>query len=219
MRDLLLSDTDGGPGIRGSHGEMSPIAGAELWRYFSRIVSKGGVVLKNLAWALAVVLVSGCATTYQTAGVTGGYKDRHIAEDVYRVYFGANGFATRETAQTYWLYRASELTLEKGFDGFEILSPIALGLAEPKSPFVTVQFIYVPIDSAPKPFLEADIRLLKGPIKVNPPKVFDARLLKADLDPFVKGEKKCDGGNVCPHIKKYLQPQPNAEPLTSGSAA
>ena len=154
-----------------------------------------------------VILLSGCATSYQSSSLSGGFRDLHVAEDVYRISFSANGYASRETAQTYWLYRASELTLEKGFDGFEIISPISLGATQPASPFVNAVFIYIPMqDNSRKPFFEADIRLLKGPVSANPPKVFDAKGLKAELDPYVKGEKKCSGGNVCPHIKRYLLP-------------
>jgi hypothetical protein len=173
-------------------------------------------VLKFTAIAFAAaVLLGGCATEYQSSSLSGGFKDQHVAEDVYRVSFGANGYATRETAQTYWLYRASELTLEKGFQGFEVLSPLALGAGQAESPYVKATFIYIPMmDDSHKPYLEADIRLLKGPIAANPPKIFDANVLKTELEQYVKGEKKCSGGNVCPHIKKYLQPvsPQNVEP-------
>ena len=160
-----------------------------------------------LALALACLL-AGCATSYQSSGLTGGFRDFQIEGDVYRVAFSGNGNTTRETTQTYLLYRAAELTLEKGFDGFEILSPIALGLGQAESPFIQTQMIFMPIHSPPKPVLEADIRLLKGPISPQPPKLFDARSLKNDIEPYVKGDKKCNGSNVCPHIKKYLQPTP-----------
>jgi hypothetical protein len=177
-------------------------------------------MVRYLILAGALVL-AGCATTYQSSGFTGGYSDEHVAEDVYRVKFGANGHATRETAQTYWLYRACELTLEKGFDGFEILSPIALGAAEPSSARVPVFFIFIPSvgGGVPKPSFEADIRLLKGPLVARPPKVFDARALKAALEPFVTADKKCNSGNVCPHIKKYLQPNPTATPAPDATTS
>ncbi|MFC7288573.1 hypothetical protein ACFQPC_11045 [Herminiimonas glaciei] len=162
--------------------------------------------MKNIFFIVVSVLLAGCATSYQSSSLSGGYRDKHVAEDVYRVSFSANGYATRETAQTYWLYRATELTLEKGFDGFEILSPIALGRVEESSPFIKAQMIFIPMETAPKPYFEADIRLLKAPIKANPPKIFNATQLKAELEPHVKGEKKCDMENVCPHIKKYLFP-------------
>lgn len=158
-----------------------------------------------LALGLACLL-AGCATGYQSSGLTGGFRDFQVEGDVYRLVFSGNGNTTRETTQTYWLYRAAELTLEKGFDGFEILSPIALGLGQAESPFIRAQMIFIPMYSPPHPVLEADIRLVKGPVSPQPPKLFDARSLKNDLEPYVKGEKKCSGSNVCPHVKKYLQP-------------
>ncbi len=168
----------------------------------------------------AAAALSGCATAYQSSGLTGGFRERHIAEDVYRITFAANGFSTRETAQTYWLYRITEITLEKGFDGFEVLSPISLGQSTTQSLKVPTAYVYVPIYSndSHKPIFEADVRLLKGPITADPPKVFDARSLKASLEPYVKGEKKCDSGNVCPHIKDYLRPSKPERPAVGRDA-
>jgi hypothetical protein len=40
------------------------------------------------------------------------------------VRFDGNGYTTRETVQTYWLYKCAQLALEQGFTGFEILSDI-----------------------------------------------------------------------------------------------
>lgn len=67
-------------------------------------------------------------------------------------------------------------------------------------------YTYIPmnIDQAPKPSLEADIQLLKGPVTANPPKVFDAKQLKAALEPYVTGNK-CNQ-NVCPHVHRYIMP-------------
>lgn len=145
-------------------------------------------------------------------GLTGGYSDKHVDEDVYRVTYSGNGPASRESIQTYWLYRATELTLEKGFDGFEIISPLQLGSLNLDPQRQKVALIYIPMpDDSRKPFFEADIRLLKGPVKAAPPKTFDARMLQAALEPYVKAEKKCDSGNVCPHIKRYLQPIPTLQ--------
>jgi hypothetical protein len=172
--------------------------------------------LKLAILLLAAAVLSGCATGYQPSGLTGGYSERHVAEDVYRISFGGNGYSTRETAQTYWLYRASEFTLEKGFDGFEIISPISLGQVRDSSPYMKTRMIFIPMpmpmDQSHKPYFEADIRLLRAPFAANPPKVFDARSLKSELEQYVKGEKKCNSQNVCPHIKKYLQPMSSPSP-------
>jgi hypothetical protein len=160
------------------------------------------------------ISLAGCATSYGKIGFSGGYKDTQVAADVYRITFSANGFATSETAQTYWLYRAAELTLEKGFDGFEIVTPIFLGAFAPGSNNVCATFIYVPMPSqANKPYLEADIHLLKSPIEASPPKIFDARALKIALDPSMIDDYKCDYGNVCPHIKDYLHLNPQKKVL------
>jgi len=52
--------------------------------------------------------------------------------------------------------------------------------------------------------------LLKTPFETAPPKIFDAALLKAALDVYVRGTK-CEtnsrGGNVCPHVHDYLFPK------------
>ncbi len=167
--------------------------------------------------AIFAAMLSGCATPYQSSGITGGFSDEHVAEDVYRVRFSGNGHVTRETAQTYWLYRSAELTIEKGFDSFEILSPIALGSGEAKSPYVNALFLFIPMpNDSRKPYIEADIRLLKGPVDQGPPKVFNALALRAELEQYVKSEKKCSMGNVCPHIKRYLEP---AAPKEAAPAA
>jgi hypothetical protein len=169
---------------------------------------------------LAMFVLSGCVTPYQRVTAftaTGGYSDQDLGRDVVRVEFGANGYTSRETAQAFWLWRCMEVTLEKGFDGFEILSDMRLS-NEPRSlqgpvtsgptlrPVVyTYVPIIVPIDNSLKPSYTGDIHLLKGPIAVAPPKVFDAQMLKAQLGPYVLPAIK-NRGNVKPHIHEYLLP-------------
>jgi len=166
-----------------------------------------------LVIALSAALLGGCATEYQSSGLSGGYTEKNIEGDIYRVVFGGNGYATRETVQTYWLYRCASLAQEKGFDGFEILSNINLTLQitperfmESESPFKKAQMVFIPMDTGPKPAIEADIRLLKGPITESHPRIYDAGKLKEQLEPYVHG-KKCSGGNVCEHAHKYVYPE------------
>ena len=186
--------------------------------------TKGGHEMKTAIAALLIaVSLSGCMSTpYQPSGLTGGFSVMQVREDVWRVRFGGNGYTTRETAQTYWLFRAADLALEKGYDGFELLSQIPL--VRPKYPdneyayesfFVRTAAgpVYIPIysgDQSNHPLIEGDIRLLKRPFEASPPKVFDAAALKTALDPYVNG-KKCDlnstSGNVCPHVHEYLFPK------------
>ena len=59
---------------------------------------------------------------------------------------------------------------------------------------------------APKPGIEGDVHFLAAPVEEAPPKVFNAKALRAQLEPIIKAEK-CDFGNVCPHVHEYLLPK------------
>ena len=78
-----------------------------------------------LVAAVAVGLAS-CATPYAQQGFTGGFDVQELRPDVFRVSFQGNGYTTRETVQVYWLYRCAQLAIEKGFNGFEILSDMQI---------------------------------------------------------------------------------------------
>ncbi len=151
-----------------------------------------------LAGALLLFGLGGCASPYANEGWTGGYTEQQLEPNIWRVVFSGNGFTTRETVQTFWLYRAAETTLAKGYDGFEIVSDARLVSARPL--LQTVQYYYPDVA---KPSFAADIRLLKRPLSGSPPAVFDAAALKAALEPIVHG-KLCDSGNICPHPHTYL---------------
>jgi len=71
--------------------------------------------------ALLALGFAGCVspTLYAPArGAGEGYSEQKIEEDRYRVTFVGNSDTPRETVETYLLYRAAELTLEKGYDAF-----------------------------------------------------------------------------------------------------
>ena len=77
------------------------------------------LVLTALAGA---ALLSGCATPtpYQPlgapTGVRGGFTDQQIERNRFRVTFAGNQFTSRQRVENYLLYRAAELTTERGFD-------------------------------------------------------------------------------------------------------
>ena len=83
-------------------------------------------LLAGLGLAASLALAS-CATTptpYQPASDSrgeGGYSERQIAPDRWRVTFAGNALTSRETVEGYLLYRAAELTLAQGNDWFEIM--------------------------------------------------------------------------------------------------
>ena len=181
------------------------------------------LIARGCTAVLVLLTLAGCVGTgYRESGALGigGYKQQQLKDDIWRVSFAGNGFTTQESAQTFWLYRAAELALEKGYDGFEILSDMRFVRHEAPHPFDTEGailktgaaplFIPMPSSGPPHPRVEGDIRLLKRPFKPSPPRVFDAAQLKGTLEPHVKG-KSCGtvmsgSNNVCPHAHDYLSP-------------
>ena len=69
---------------------------------------------------LSSFILYGCATTYGPHGLTGGYKEREIAHNQYIVSFFGNGHTSGQQVWNFWIYRCAELTLEKGFEFFEL---------------------------------------------------------------------------------------------------
>jgi hypothetical protein len=144
-------------------------------------------MLRRMMLIGVAVAMAGCATRYDSSGATGDFDIVQLQGDIYRVTVSGNGFTTRETVSTYWYHRAAEFTLDKGYTGFQMLSRTVL--------------------SGDKTIFESDIRLVSGDNPHTPPVYFDARLVKERTEPYVKGDKRCDAlGNVCPHVRSYLEP-------------
>ena len=82
--------------------------------------------LKAALIGASLVVLSACATTtpYQEASKPGafdGYTQTIIENDRARVTFAGNSLTERETVENYLLYRAAELTVERGFDHFKLV--------------------------------------------------------------------------------------------------
>jgi hypothetical protein len=80
-----------------------------------------------LAAALAAsVSLAGCmtATPYQPATNSSrlGFSDERIESNRFRVSFAGNSLTSRETVERYLLYRAAELTVQRGFDHFILVT-------------------------------------------------------------------------------------------------
>ena len=132
-----------------------------------------------LSRLLLAAALSGCqATRYQPATPTGGFGEVELEGNVWRLRFMHNAFTTREAAQSYWLYRAAELTSSKGYDGFEVLSQAA-----------RVRSSGDALSRRNALLIEGEIRMLKKPFESVPPKRYNAEALRAVLDPYVTGMK------------------------------
>jgi hypothetical protein len=64
---------------------------------------------KEMLLFLLVVLISGCKTTYQPRGSTGGYEDKKLGEGVYYIYSRVNASTEPKKALEFWHRRAKEL--------------------------------------------------------------------------------------------------------------
>jgi len=79
-------------------------------------------VLLALCAASVLAACTAMPTPYQPAvGTRWGYEENQIETNRFRVSFGGNSLTDRETVETYLLYRAAELTVEQGYDYFEVV--------------------------------------------------------------------------------------------------
>lgn len=159
---------------------------------------------KFVALALLALVAACGSTTYGRENWTGGFNETELRSGVWRVMFSGNGFTTRETVQTFWLFRCAELTLAKGYDGFSVVSPVQLVRLSPvndgEARLIQAQYNFPPDNT--KPWMTADIEMVRKPLDLSKRNTFDAAKLKTVLNPYVNGEK-CNG-NVCPHLHSYL---------------
>jgi len=76
--------------------------------------------------AIALGLLAACATPTPYKAATSpyddGYTTQRIESNRFRISFKGNSLTSRQTVDTYMLYRASEVALENGFDYFVIVN-------------------------------------------------------------------------------------------------
>lgn len=84
-----------------------------------------GVAALGLAFA-----VTACATTptpyqpyrsHEAGGIHGGYSEQILANGDYLVRFHGNFMTSRDRVEGYMLFRAADLTVEKGYDWFVVV--------------------------------------------------------------------------------------------------
>jgi len=75
---------------------------------------------KTLLIPTFTIIIASCATPYQKAGITGGYSDIQVGENIFQISFRGNGCTSRERASDFCLLRAAEVTLKNGYKYFVI---------------------------------------------------------------------------------------------------
>lgn len=132
--------------------------------------------MRKILFALIAVVLVGCATPYQPFELfgRGGYTDKQLAPDMYQVGFYANGPTKIETINTLLAYRTAEITLDKGFDYFEVLQEAGRFPMSALGGFKIVQHV---------------VRLHKGEPPAGASRSFSARKIKDEYGPFVAQQK------------------------------
>lgn len=149
---------------------------------------------------IGATLLAGCATAtpYQPRTNGFGYADQKLESNRYRVSFSGNSSTPRETVENYLLYRAAELTLQSGHDYFVVVdssTEIDTRYRQTFSGYTGFGHYYwyptVAVgtsDSYPVTSYEATANILvySGQKPVDNVKAFDAREVRANLQPLVK---------------------------------
>jgi hypothetical protein len=69
-----------------------------------------------------VLVLGGCATSYQPEGFSGGFSETQLDKNVFRVTFRGNGYTRSERAEDLALLRSADLALSNGFKYFVIVT-------------------------------------------------------------------------------------------------
>jgi hypothetical protein len=156
----------------------------------------------SLLVVAAGLLLAACAspTPYQPADGGFGYSDQQLESNRYRVTFAGNSVTPRDVVQNYLLYRAAELTVQKGYDHFTVVrqdlerSTAYQGSGFTNAPVFfdghrasgwgigTTSYTAYPIDSYAA---FADIVVHKGEKPQDDPDAYDARDVLRQLGPTV----------------------------------
>jgi hypothetical protein len=157
----------------------------------------------RLALLLMAALLASCATPYEKAGFFGGgYKDLRIDSNTASVSFTGNASTSRQTVETYLLYRCAEVTKDAGYDYFVLLNPttertVSVGpgtyqqntiISGTRSGgFATTTGTYNPGFTSTQYGADDVIKMFKGSKPEGNPFAFDAREVLQHLGPEVVG--------------------------------
>lgn len=159
---------------------------------------------RSIGILAAVLALASCATAYQPRGATGGYQERQLSASRWYVEFFGNGKTRRDTVFGYWLNRCAELTVEKGYDHFVLISKeprtaqidSSIAYTASRAPSYT----YMPsASSQPVTTWSArgTIELRRGEADPRDPRQQDARALLAKLAPYMQ-QARAQGNMTLP---------------------
>lgn len=165
--------------------------------------------MRFLILAAAATFLAACATAtpYQAAApgtAAYGFTEQQIENNRVRINFRGNSLTDRQTVENYMLYRAAEVTLERGFDYFIVADRNTeehsrlqgIGPRHPRFAFDYWYFSprrgwspwYDPFWDEPSSYREvtryeavAEIAMFSGPKPADNPSAFSAREVQQNL--------------------------------------
>lgn len=152
--------------------------------------------MKQILLVLAVgIFISGCATSYQKNGFTGGFSETQLSENVWKVHFRGNAKTTMERATDFCLLRSAELTLENGYEYFAIIgdesNTNSSSFSTPQqaytNPYGYTTFTGGQVFTAHKPRTQNTIFMLKEK-NDNPGMIYEAQFIVQSIRSKYSGE-------------------------------
>jgi len=157
-------------------------------------------ICRTTVLGLAVAGLTACygPTAYKPREDGYGYSELKLESNRYRVTFAGNSATSRETVENYLLYRAAELTLDRGYDYFVMISQDTgadtryrqtISGAYGVGYYYWYPFPTVAVSASdPETRYEAQAYIVmhKGQKPEGADNAFDARELKENLEPLVQ---------------------------------
>jgi hypothetical protein len=69
-----------------------------------------------------VISLGGCATAYQSKGMTGGFSETDLGPTSFKIAFSGNGFTSPERASDFAMLRAADKSIEDGCNYFGVMN-------------------------------------------------------------------------------------------------
>lgn len=132
--------------------------------------------------ALLTSLLSACGALHQPASCgSGGNSSRDIDATTVRINYLGGATADVDTIKNYALYRAAELTLERGFEGFVLLKSGAYSVGGGGAAYTTSATLTIRLFKSAAPGNSTWPAEAQG--------VYDAKGLRASLEAGIKRAK------------------------------
>lgn len=128
-----------------------------------------------MAFIIASAALTGCATQYQSSGLTGGHREETGPGKMQKVNFHGNGFIASDTVQKFALYRCAELAKAQNKPHFLIYDSLLAAAAEEPARLPRVGSV------GNKPSASAFMLVLDSPRKGS----LDTQAVLVELDPLV----------------------------------